>query len=73
MQRLGGPRLSRAVSDSAKAEKQAPQVTLQALVIAVRQGGLAALDKSINKQRFSELSPQQKKELRMRLKQMVTA
>jgi hypothetical protein len=41
-------------------QKPAPQVTVEALVVAVRIGGLAALDKPINKQRFSELSSRQR-------------
>lgn len=49
-------------------EHGAPQVTVEALVIVFREGGLVAFEKPENQERLSRLSPPQRDELRRRIK-----
>jgi hypothetical protein len=53
-------------------EHGAPQVTVEALFWAFREGGLAAFDQPANCERLSRLSPEQLVELRRRIKGIVT-
>jgi hypothetical protein len=53
-------------------EHGAPQVTVDALYWALREGGLVAADRPENRERMSRLSKAQREELRNRLKKWCT-
>ena len=53
-----------------KPPRDAPQATLEALIYSVRENGLGALDTPRNRERWKELSPRQRDEIRARLKRI---
>jgi hypothetical protein len=50
---------------------RAPQVTLEALIQAVRQGGVAALKEPINQVRLRTLAPRQRDEINRRIAKLL--